>query len=188
MQECAAGWLTLGEPDWKHLGEHAWIIMGRKLTHRPLTAKPIKVRRFPILADQAVAIGVGRRGRAALLLQQHRTAIVEEAGRRAACRATDATAEGIIGEADDVAALRDTGQFAIIVECLRVGRAAERSTGLLAVGVVAVAVDKAAGRAVELVIAVEDELVVAVTTVRAMVGGLLVNFCTTFYCLKGCKD
>ena len=49
-------------------------------------------------------------------------------------------AERIIGEADDVAALGDAGQFAVIVERLRVSRAAERAAG-----------------AVELVIAVERE-------------------------------
>ena len=55
-----------------------------RVRHRPLGAEAIKERRLPILADQGVPIGVGRRRAAALLLQQHRAAIVHERGRHPA--------------------------------------------------------------------------------------------------------
>ena len=66
--------------------------------HRPLRTQPVEQRRLPVLADERVAVGVGRRGRAALLLQQNRPAVVQERGCHPACRAGSPPARRVVGE------------------------------------------------------------------------------------------
>ncbi len=121
-----------------------------RVRHRPLTAEAVEQRRLPILADQRVPVGVGRRGRAALLLQQHRAAVIQERGRHAARRAGDPPTRRVIGEAGPAGG----GELVVVVIRQRVGRARQRPGRLVPVAVVAIGVDKPAARAGQLVVVV----------------------------------
>jgi len=121
-----------------------------RVRHRPLTAQPVEQRRLSVFADQRVPVGVGRRGRASLLLQQHRAAVVQERGRHAACRAADAPTTRIVGEGRPAR----RGELVVVVVGQREGRARQSARGLVPVGIVPVGVGEPAARARQRVIIV----------------------------------
>jgi len=127
---------------------------------RSFAALPIKERRFAILSYQRVTVGIRRGGRTSLLFEQDCAAIVQEAGRRCARRAAQASVQPVVCVAGDVGALRDARLPPVIVESDGVRCSAQCPARLLTVGVVGIGVDEAACRtrcAVELVVVVERE-------------------------------
>jgi len=62
-------------------------------------ARRVEQRRLPVLADERVAIGVGRGRAAALLLQQDAPAVVQEAHRHPARCAGGSPPRRVVGEA-----------------------------------------------------------------------------------------
>ena len=111
---------------------------------RALGALPVEQRHFAVLADHALAIGIHRRGRAALLLREDVAAVAVEAGGRAARRARCSAAGSVVAKGGRNAADRAASHLAVVVESQRVGGAGERAAGLLAIVVVGVGVDEAA--------------------------------------------
>ena len=127
---------------------------------RPLGALPVEQRHFAVFSDKALAIGIYRRRRAALLLRQDVAAIAVEARGRAACRAGRSAAGGIVAEGGRDTADRAASHLAVVVESQRVCGAGERAPGLLAVIVVGIRVyeaARAAGGGRQLVVVVKGE-------------------------------
>jgi hypothetical protein len=88
-----------------------------------LMTRSVIERNFAVLANQGIAVGVSRRCRATLLLQQNFAAHEVECGRGSARCPRESPAERIIGKRSRVAALRDARQLSLIIVVQRVRRA-----------------------------------------------------------------